>query len=217
MFSWHFKCIFMLIWQHTSALELHQNHFKIISVLIQKCPPISTSAAFYKQACTHKQMFSPYTATTVNVPCGLFDGALRDESWVFSVTRHHHCPLGSLGCTHEHNSAAICYKCMVQLKYNCLYNIFVCIMVMIANMIVEFLWYVWFMCHHLSLIEIYGLFSPLLDENLISIIYHMEEMKNNTGMLTGACNPISMFLKEFLSSMDWYLWQSSHSSTSCTG
>lgn len=30
----------------------------------------------------------------------------------------------------------------------------------------------------------------------------MEEMKNNKGMLTGACNPINMFLKEFLSSMD---------------
>lgn len=28
-------------------------------------------------------------------------------------------------------------------------------------------------------IEIYRLFSPLLDENLISIIYHMDEMENN--------------------------------------
>lgn len=30
----------------------------------------------------------------------------------------------------------------------------------------------------------------------------MKEMKNNKGMLIGAYNPISMFLKEFLSSTD---------------
>ncbi len=41
--------------QHTSALELHQNHFKVICVLKQKKfhQFLLLSAVFYKQACTH--------------------------------------------------------------------------------------------------------------------------------------------------------------------
>jgi len=44
----------------------------------------------------------------------------------------------------------------------------------------------------MDLIEIYSLFSPLFDSNLISIIYHEDEIDYNKGMLTGACKPINM-------------------------